>query len=227
MDAALSGIRPRELNLRARKDLMALMVRRGMRLSGIDLFVPRRHFLDSVHQDRAVHATLAAIGLAADLGRVPLSISLPIAELKADVKDCLVEAADGHGVRLAVHAEDELDALLAWLKQVDLPTIGAALDPALIMAQSLDPATIASKIATRMAVARLNDQSSSSGSENAAALTRCPVGTGELDLVAYKISVDLATSRSGPVVLDLRGLPNPLRAASAAIKAWDDAAIVL
>jgi len=225
LDGTLAGIRPRELDQRARKDLAALLTRRGLRLGGIDLFIPRRHYLDSIHQDRAVHATLAAIELAADLGRVPLSITLPITDINPDVMDCLIDAAEGRSVSLAIHAEDELEPLLALLDQIDLRTVAAALDPAAILAQSLDPSTIVSKVGSHLAAVRLSDQLSSSDANLGASGMRCPVGTGELDIVAYKIAIDLATSRTGPIILDLRGLPNPLSDASTATKAWDDASI--
>ena len=56
---------------------------------------------------------------------------------------------------------------------------------------------------------------------------RCVVGSGELDLDAYRLSVDLAPGRTGPIVLDLRSLPTPLPAATRAAEAWDDAAVEL
>ena len=68
LDATLSGIRPRELSPRTRKDLAALIQRQGLRLAGLDLFIPRSHYLESDRQDRAITAALAAIELAADLG---------------------------------------------------------------------------------------------------------------------------------------------------------------
>ena len=115
LDATLAGIRPRELSPRARKDLAALFARNDVQIAGIDLFLPRAHYVDAQHLDRAVAATIGAIELAADLGRVTVSLSLPVSDLKDDVKSALVEAADGHGVRLAVHAEDQPDELIKWL----------------------------------------------------------------------------------------------------------------
>ena len=110
LDATLSGIRPRELNVRARKDLSALLTRNSMSLAGIDLFIPVAHFTDPQQVDRAMGAALATIELAADLGRVPVSTALPVGELTDDVKSALVEAADGHNVRLAIHADADATA---------------------------------------------------------------------------------------------------------------------
>ena len=110
LDGTLRGLRPRELDRRARRDLAAMLARRGVRAGGIDLFIPRWHFADAGEADRAVAATLACIELAGDLGRVPVSLSLPVHELAADhdVTRAIAEAADGRGVAVAVHAEDRL-----------------------------------------------------------------------------------------------------------------------
>ncbi len=215
LDATLSGIRPRDLSQRARKDLVALIARHSMQLAGIDLFLPRQHYTDRQHVDRAVTATLAAIELAADLGKVPVSLGLPLADIGDDVRKALVEAADGRGVRLAVHAEDQLDALKAWMEAVDQPALGAGLDPAACLARSLKPVKIAASLGRRLAVARLSDVSSGA--------LRCAVGEGELELSAYRVAVDLAPARSGPVVLDLRGVEDPVGAAKSALKAWENA----
>ena len=124
LDATLSGLRPRDLDHRARQDVLALLNRSNLRLSGMDLFIPRDHYLATEHLDRAMQATLASIELAADFGRIPLSIALPIQQMADDTKTALIESAEGHSVRLAVHAEDQLDELIAWVEQVDLPTVG-------------------------------------------------------------------------------------------------------
>ena len=68
----------------------------------------------------------------------------------------------------------------------------------------------------RLAVARLSDVTGGA--------LRCAVGEGELELAAYRVAVDLAPSRAGPVVLDLRGVEDPIKAARAAAAAWDNAA---
>ena len=221
LDATLSGIRPRELDRRARKDLLALMARRGVRLGGIDLLIPRRHYAEPEHQDRAMQSTLAAIELAADLGRVALSLALPVAQMQDDLKHCLVEAADGHGVRLAVHAEDQFDALEAWLCEVDLPAIGAGIDPAALLASSLDPSKAVYQTARRLVTGRLSDRSDLPEAQG----TRCAVGSGDLDVSFYRVAMDLAPHRTGPVVLDLRSVSNPLSAAAVAKTAWENAAV--
>ena len=59
------------------------------------------------------------------------------------------------------------------------------------------------------------------------AMVRCVPGRGELDLTMYRVSLDLAANRAGPVVLDLRGLNNPLRAAAQARELWESAGVSL
>ena len=227
LDATLPSIRPRELDSRARKDLLALLARSSLRLAGVDLFIRRRHYMETEHQDRAMHATLAAINLAAELGRVPLSLALPIAEMADDLKQEIVQAADRYHVRLAVHGEDQLPALTDWLEQVDLPILSAAIDPATILARSDDPVATAHELASRLGVSRLSDLMGAADSDTAAATMRCPVGEGELDVMGYRIAIDLAVGRAGPVVLDLRGLSKPMAAAATSAQTWQNAAIAL
>jgi sugar phosphate isomerase/epimerase len=241
LDAALPGLRPRELSPRARKDLLAVLERCGLKLAGLDLFIPRRHYLEAEHIDRALGATHAAIELAADLGRVPVSVALPIQPATEEIRSALVAAADGHGVSLAVHAEDQFDALLQWISKVDLPCLGMGLDPATILGTGHDPARMAHAAGKHLGVARLSDVLGASSTPSAvgedagdtaagttgsvhAAGVRCILGQGDLDLATYRVAVDLAPGRRGPVVLDLRGLPGPVSAARSAQRAWDDAA---
>ncbi len=220
LDALLAGVRPRELDQRARKDLLGLLSRSTMRLAGIDMFIPRAHFVDTDRVDRAMEAALAGIQLAADLGRVPLSIALPVEQLDDDVQNELVTAADGCGVRLAVHLEDQLDALAAWADAVDLPILGGAIDPAAVLARSGDPVETVQRLGRRLTVARLDDFSMADA-------LRCPAGRGDLDVTAYRIALDLAESRTGPVVLDLRGLDQAIHAAAQSKHAWDRAAFTV
>ncbi|MEX0744511.1 MAG: TIM barrel protein [Phycisphaeraceae bacterium] len=226
LDATLPGLRPRELSPRGRRDLLALLSRSNVRPAGLDVFIPRKHYTDPNQVDRAMAATTAAIELAHHLGRLPVSLGLPVKRLPDELRTAMIEAADGHGVRLAVHAEDQLDALEAWVGEVDLPCLGAAIDPAALLARGHDPSAVAQRIGKRLAVARLSDldRNGADDEDDAGEAIRCPVGQGELDLIPYRVSLDLAGGRSGPVVLDLRGLVQPFAAAATARQAWDDAA---
>ena len=105
LSAAQKDLRPRELDGRGRKDVLGLLARSGLMLGGIDLMIPHKDFLRGDTQDRAADAVIGAIGLAGDLGRVPLSVSLPVEKLGDDIAQAMLTAADAHGVMLAVHAE--------------------------------------------------------------------------------------------------------------------------
>jgi sugar phosphate isomerase/epimerase len=221
LDATLKGIRSRELSHSGRRDLHALVRRRGARPAGLDCFIPPKHYTSTEHGERALTATREAIELAADLGHLPVSLTLPVDELPEAVSRAIVEAADGYDVPLAVHGETEPEALSHWLEQIDLPTVGAGLDPAAALAAGADPAQAAQQLGPRLMVARLSDwEPSPSGG-------RCAVGQGRLDLAAYRVSVDLAERRKGPIALELRGLNAPLAAAQQAGQRWADAAFRL
>ena len=217
LDASLPGLRPRELDRRARRDLSALLTRHALTLAGLDLFVPRRHYLDDAQADRAMAATFAAIELAADLGRCPLSLALPVDGLEAQARHEIVAAADAHGVRLAVHAEDQMSGLVDWVKTEDVSTLGAGIDPAALLALGAGPVGVIQQRNDALAVTRLSDYESGEK-------TRCAVGRGDLDVAGYRIGCDLAATRVGPMVLDLRGLSDPLAAAVVGHAAWEAAA---
>lgn len=227
LDATLPGVRPRELSPLARRDLAGSMTRRGVQLAGIDLFIPRKDFLDDQKMDRAMAAALAGIELAGDLGRIPLSLPLPVKQMDSSARGTLVEAADGRGVTLAIHAEDQLDALSEWIKAVDRPALGMAIDPAAVLARQADADELIHRHSAQLVVARLSDFSITAGGsaqDDAATGLRCIVGQGELSVPSYRIALDLAKARRGPVVLDLRNMENVLAAAVAGKKAWEDAA---
>lgn len=221
LDATLAGIRPRDLSPRARQDLSALLMRSGVRPAGVDLFVPRKHWLGAATVDRAVAAALGAIEFAADLGRVPVSISLPVRELGGDVRDALVTAAEVRGVTLAIHAEDQLDELAKILESTGVATLGMGLDPAALLGRNLQPQKIVHQHAGHLRVGRLADISQSGGADG----LRCFVGQGELDVLDYRIALDLAKGRIGPVVLDVRGLENPWHGASTGLECWQNNAM--
>lgn len=222
LDATLPGIRPRELDRRARKDLLALIARSNCRVAGLDLFIPRRDFTDPARIDRAMSAALAAVELAADLGKVALSLGLPVKSMAEESRKTLVEAAEGRGVRLAVHAEDQLDDLLAWVASVDLRCLGVGLDPAALLALGSDPVACVHRVATARALvaARLDDFEALGPSESAdlaRAGERRALGEGDLDLTVYRLGLELAHLPFA--VLDLRGVDPPI-AMSKALRAW-------
>lgn len=101
LNAADPATRPRDLGPSARRDLAATLARQELCCAGIDLFVPSAHFLDPALQSRALDAVLSAIGLAADLGRAPVTAPLP------DEPRTERAAASLSGLRQAIAAEAE------------------------------------------------------------------------------------------------------------------------
>lgn len=221
LDASLPGTRPRELDTGARRDLAGTARRAGLAIAGVDLFIPQEHLLSPEYLDRATGALLAATELASDLGRVPLSIALPVGGLDADVSETLLSHAVQAGVRLTVHTEDQLDALSRWVAKTN-GVAGVGLDPAALLAGRKDPVQTAQQSLDTLAVARLNDTRTGLADD-----TRLPVGQGDLDLSGYRVCCDLAPHRHGPIVLDLRGLTDPRSSATVARQAWDNAATTL
>jgi sugar phosphate isomerase/epimerase len=219
LSAAQKDLRPRDLDRQTRRELLSLIARRGLMLGGLDFMIPHKDYLQSATQDRAVAAAVSAIALAADLGRVPLSLSLPVEKLADEVAASLLAAADGHGVALAVHAEHDLEALSRFLAKHGQPLLGAGLDPAALIAAGHDPAATAAQFAPVLGVARLDDHARTS---QAAAGGRCPLGAGELDVLEYRAALAVAPKLRG-IVVELRGLAEPLAGLRAALEQWEHA----
>jgi len=222
LDATLPGIRPRELDATARRDLLASAQRTGLQIAGVDFFIPPDHYCDPQHADRAVAAAIGACSLAGGLGRVPLSLNLPVAKVDASVAQMIADSADAQGVALAIHDEADTDGLSRWLKTHAPPHVGVGLDPAALLIRDRDPSAAAQSFSKQLRVARLSDASKGQADGG-----RRVVGSGSLAVMPYRVSIDLAPNRVGPVVLDLRGMSSPIDAMRSAKAAWDKAAVEL
>lgn len=220
LDATMPGVRPRELDPSARRDLAATIRRSGLIASGLDFFIPADHYRDPSHVDRAVESAHAALRLAADLDRLTVSLNVPVLDAEPQIIQDLLAAADGFGVRLALYHTADPAPLQDWLSQHDNNLVGVALDPAALLAARHDPVATLQGLGDVLMVARLSD--SKRGQADG---WRSTVGRGDLDLMAYRVSVDLAPRRVGPVVLDLRMLADPSAAAIAGANAWKGAAM--
>jgi sugar phosphate isomerase/epimerase len=194
LDAMAPGLRPRELDRSARRDLAAILRRGGLPLTGLDLWIPPEHLLDPAKAERAMEAILRAVELGADLVRhsagpafAAISVVLPEG-LAADIASQLARAADHAGVRIADHA----------IKAAGVEGIHRGVDPAMQLLAGQDPALVAARAGAALASARLSD----------ASLTgRVQPGSsgGRLDLVAYIASLSVA-GYGRPIILDPRGL---------------------
>lgn len=210
LDATAPGLRPRELDRSARRDLAALLRRLELDCAGIDLWIPTAHFADPTHADRAAAAVVGAIDLIADLAalnhsRRLVSLTLPHSrDLSPTLRDTLLSHADARQAVLADHT---------WPPADDAPPgpLGIGLDPATVLLAGDNPAKAAARLADRLVLARLSDASE---------IARVEPGSsqGRLNDMAYTVA--LATAQyTHPLVLDTRGLADPAEAARRT-RAW-------
>jgi hypothetical protein len=197
LDATCAGLRPRELDRSARRDVAAMLRRLRLSLGGIDAWIPPDHFADARHVDRAVAAAVGACQLAGELAslgacdqRPAVSMHLSSATSPA-VRSSLAAAADAAGVMVADHQWPPSEAMALG------SPIGAGFDPAaVLMAGESDPCRALATLARGVVSVRLSDLSS---------LGRVPPGEGRLDVLAYEVAV--TTSVPGAcLVVDSRGM---------------------
>lgn len=195
VDVTRPGLRPRELDQSARREVHSLLRRRGTGISGLDLFIPPQHFVDPARVDRAAAAVRESLELAAAWGmgsRMSVSVSLP-----AGVNPGMI----GELCALA----DRLGAVLSdasW-PTCSVPGIGLSLDPAAVLAQGGEVLRAAAG-GPVPASARLSDLSSAG---------RVEAGAGRLDVTAYRVALSVR-GYDAPLVVDLRGLRDQAGAAA-------------
>ena len=199
--ASIPGLRPRELDRTARRDLLASLRRRELALSGIDVWIPPEHFDDPAHADRAVSAVRSAVELAADLGRVPVSLAL---REESETTAAIIAHGQRHGIEIADHS----------LPLTNLPGAGVGIDPAACISLGHDPARIVHESAGRLVCARLVDLLRSG--------MRGPPGLkqeGRLDITEYKVALSVNCFRR-PVVIDARQWSSPWQGVQQALEVW-------
>lgn len=205
------GLRPRDLGPSARRDLRAMLTRLELSVSGIDAIVPVAHFLDPATSERAIDAIDGACGLAAELGRVPVTLQLPSAgdesqrDRRREVLAAVAAAADRAGVTLAD---------LGGAQEAPWPPVGTCVDPAAVLADGGDPAAVAVRAGPKLAAVRVDDLLRSG--------LRGPIGVrGEsrLDVMAFRVAIDVAGFRGLPVV-DCRQWPDPRAGILQTLAAW-------
>ncbi len=193
LDATLAGIRPRDLDRSARRDLAALLRRTGLGFSGVDLWIPPEHFSSGERADRAVAATESACGFAAEIaallagsGRI-VALDLGHAPI-AGVLESLARAAQREGVEISDHR---------WPREERGRAITTGVDPASIIASGADPVAEVSRLVEPPSQARLSDL---------AGIGRTVAGRGRLDLAGYEAAL-FTRGYQRPLVVDPRGLP--------------------
>jgi len=185
--------RPGVLVRTARRDLKAALRRADLLCSGLDCFIPTEHFLASETADRAVHAVVSAIGLAEDLGRIPVCLNLPTEEdLKKAaghvVGEAIAAAADRCGIEVADHT----------IPVATREGIGVGIDPAAYIAVGEAPDEAIMKHAGSIVSCRLSDLLTTG--------MRGPIGLrteGRLDVLRYKVALSVAGYQR-PIVIDAR-----------------------
>lgn len=204
LDATAATMRPRELDRSARRDIAALLRRHALHFSGLDLWIPVSHFTDPAQIDRAASAILAAAELAADLAALTSCPDAAVVSLALDAKatDDLVQrlrsASERVGTTLADHAWPPRKA------SSPAASLEPGLDPATLILARSDPALEVARLPSAPASARLSDANAMGRTD--------PREGGRLDALAYTAA--LATrGYSRPLVIDLRGLRDPERAA--------------
>jgi len=215
LDAAAPGLRPRELDRAARRDVAALLRRLQLRLSGLDLWIPPEHLTDPARSERALEAITQAVELAADLARLGATgvtgvVSVVLAGgLAADARGQLASHAESHGAWIADHAVPGPGGFAAWAAESG---IGVGLDPAAILLGGQDPAALAARAGPALRSARLSDATMTGRAAPG-------LSSGRLDMLAYAAALAVAGYTRG-VVLDLRGLADQAQAAAAARDRW-------
>lgn len=200
LSATQPGMRPRELDSGDRRGLRGALSRIGVTCGGVDLWIPPSHFVEASHIDRALAALDAACGLAADLGRCTVCISMPV-EMPSESWQAVAGAADRHGVRIADFAVRPD----AHASRVDAPNelVGVGIDPAALIAAGIEPAMHAAALGRRIAAARIVDLLASG--------MRGPPGEpsgARLDLAAFAASLALGGA-APPCCADARQWVDP------------------
>jgi hypothetical protein len=212
--AAFPATRPRDLDRSARRDLSATLARHELLCAGIDLFIPPAHFTDPALVTRAVDAILAAIGLAADLGRVPLTAPIPL-EGAQEIRAAAAESA----LRLGV-------ALLEPVTSADArpaPPFLASVDTAAVLAAGGDPVATVAALGRALGGVRVVDLLRSG--------LRGPIlerGESRLDAHALRVALEIAEPAVGGEisvgrvipVLDARQWTSPREGVAASVSRW-------
>jgi hypothetical protein len=194
LDATLPGIRPRELDRSARRDLVAIAKRHNLSLTGCDLFIPPAHFTSPQHQQRAADAVRQAITFAAELRALGASSAFVCIETAASAPKPTQPTIDPAAllIDLASHARDHGVTLCDCTS--DTSPLARGLDLAAILARSEDPA--AAILSAQPACLRLADWNDRA---------RVTFGEGR----AHPASIVASASVAAPAtlgILDFRGV---------------------
>ncbi|GDY04785.1 hypothetical protein LBMAG50_09260 [Phycisphaerae bacterium] len=198
-DASQPGLRPRELDIGARRDVAATLRRQELVASGIDCFIPIERFeqLDAV--ERAMTALFESIAFAEFLGRVPVSVFMPT---DAALVTTICQEATRRGVLLA-----------DFTRPVGCSACGIGIDPSTIVMERKNPAQEISAAGTRLVAARVNDIDQVG--------QRGPIGTGRVDAMSYRVALEVCGFQHLPVI-DCRSWRQPVEESAQCVKRWNE-----
>lgn len=132
LDGTHPELRARFLDRSARRDLAASLKRSQLGLSGVDVFVPDKHFADREHADRATAAVYGAIELARELGSLGAGSDAVVCFALPD------EPVKGVESEIAAHAE-RFDVSVAVVRR-DVTGLGRAVDVDALIDAGVEPA---------------------------------------------------------------------------------------
>ena len=198
-DASQPGLRPRELDIGARRDVAATLRRHELVAAGIDCFIPLERFIRLDAVERAMTALFESIAFAEFVGRVPVSFFMP---QDADLANTISQEAARRGVLLADFTRPASNA-----------KCGIGIDPAAILLEQKNPAQEVSAAGDRLVMARVNDIDQAG--------QRGPIGQGRLDALAYRIALEVCGLQTLPVI-DCRSWRQPVEESAQCVKRWNE-----
>lgn len=209
LSATQPGLRPRDLDNSARRDLAVKLRRWEIAASGIDLWIPPAHFVETANVDRAVDATKAAIELAGDLDRCPVSMELPSVndDDELDLKVVIAAIAE-HAAKFGIQLADHCVPVSNW------QYIGIGIDPAAWLSNNSDPANAIHKNAEQIVSIRLCDLLTSG--------MRAPICESQgsqLDIVQYQVAISV-NGYLKPIVIDARQWQDPWAGITQTANSW-------
>jgi len=226
LDATSPGLRPREMDRSARRDLASILRRFELSLSGVDLWIPPGHFVDAAHAERAAAAVDEALRFAVEVsglagGDGVVCVTLP----GGDGGGKGASGAGGNGWDGEVRSLfEELSASASRVGGVladcspgsvfgvgvESDAVGVGVDPASVLAGGGDPGGVVVGAGERVMAARLSDADHAG---------RAVVGRGHLDVAGYAGAL-AAVGYRRRVVVDVRGLRSGVAGVEAALACW-------
>jgi sugar phosphate isomerase/epimerase len=211
-------LNPDLLGPSARRHVKTILAGKRLQIDSIRAAAPRGGLADAATIDRTLENARKAIGLARALGVA--TVTLHVGHVPADTQTAagvpqstvvsavreLAQVADAAGVTLALSSAGDPMALAAVMKQVDCERAKVNLEGAQLIAQA-HPLQAAEVFA-----GQVGQLTAADGIRRGQALLAAPLGEGQLPL-AELLQLLNEQGFIGPLVVDVRDLPNALAGA--------------